>query len=43
MLTSKLMPWHIAMMSKTFVAWATVPIIASETFWRTWYEVFREK
>ena len=38
-LQSKLAPWHIAVARRTFIAWATLPIIYSETFFRTWTEV----
>ena len=37
---TKLMPWHIAVARRTFVALATLPMIVSETFWKTWAEVY---
>ena len=39
---NKLMPWHMAVARRTFVTWATLPIIWSEAFWKTWYEVYRQ-
>jgi hypothetical protein len=38
----KLLPWHMAVARRTFVAWVTLPIVWSEAFWKTWYEVYRD-
>ena len=40
-LATKLYPWQVAMMRRTFVAWATLPMIWSEAYMKTFWEVFR--
>lgn len=42
MIRDKLTPWRIAMARRAFVTWATLPMIWSEAFWRTWHEVYRQ-
>lgn len=32
--------WQIAQMRKNFVFFMTLPFVISETFWRTWQEVY---
>ena len=41
-LASKMAPWHLAIARRTFVTMATLPFIWGETFWKTWYEVYRD-
>ena len=41
MLSTKLMPWHIAVARRTFVTLTTFPLVWSECYWRTWHEVYR--
>ena len=41
MIHNKLMPWQIAAARRAFVFWATLPIMVSEEFFRTWCAVFR--
>jgi len=38
---NKLMPWQIAIARRQFVMWATLPMIWSETFIKTFNEVYR--
>lgn len=35
-------PFHIAAARRMFVAWVTLPLVFSEAYWKTWYEVYRE-
>lgn len=35
--------WQIAQMRKTFVFWATLPFVISESFWSTWADVYSPK
>lgn len=38
---TKLYPWQVALARRSFVTYVTLPIIWSEAFWKTWYEVYR--
>lgn len=40
-LAAKLMPWRMALVRRQFVFVATLPLVWSEVFWRTWAEVYR--
>jgi len=40
-LATKLAPWQIALMRRQFVLWATLPMIWSEAYFKTFYEVYR--
>ena len=40
-MNSKMYPWQIALARRSFVTLVTLPIIWSEAYWRTWYEVWR--
>ena len=33
--------YQVAQARKMFVFWATLPLLWSETFWKTWSEVYR--
>lgn len=35
--------WHLAQSRKAWVAAVTLPLVISECFWKTWYEVYRER
>lgn len=39
---NKQLPWQIAQIRKAWVTWVTLPLIFSEAYFTTWYEVFRE-
>lgn len=43
MIHDKLTPWRIAVARRTFVTWMTLPTIWSETFWKTWTDVYLGK
>ena len=38
---TKLYPWQVALARRTFVTMVTLPMIWSEAYWKTWYEVYR--
>ncbi len=40
MIYDKQLPWHMAQARKNFVFWFTLPIAVSETYFRTWGEVY---
>lgn len=40
-MASKLAPWHIAIARRNFITMATLPMIWSECFWKTWYQVYK--
>ena len=40
-MASKQTPWHIAIARRNFITMATLPMIWSECFWKTWYQVYK--
>ncbi len=41
MIHNKQFPWQMAIARRTFVTFVTLPLICSEAYWKTWYEVYR--
>lgn len=35
-MNSKLFPWYLAQARKSIVAFITIPLVISETYWTTW-------
>ena len=41
MIHTKRFPWLVAQTRHQFVFWATLPIVISEAYWKTWYDAYQ--
>ena len=40
-MATKMFPWQVALARRTFVTMATLPMIWSEAYWKTWHQVYK--